>query len=211
MYTNTGHPYDHAEYRYRDRRLSVQPFTTDSHFHNAFGPTGGETSSQGTAWVNRGTLPPTSHRSPSHTVSPQPSPTPHHTGSHRSSTVPAEAACFPCHLGVSRHPLGVVENRYFDACEWRYQRFSGPVFISLTVLLGFMNVVNSYPWLSQTLFGIPTELRLRVLPWYILPVHFIICIQRRAIPGLRVVHELLRDVGDQRSNIPREPTLYKLA
>jgi len=115
VYTNMDHPFGHAENRDHDDRLSVQPFTTDSHFPNAFGPTGGETSSQGTIWVNHGALPSTSHLSPSHTVSPQPSSTPHHAGSHLSSTVPAEPAYLPSHLGVSRHPPSVVENRYFNA------------------------------------------------------------------------------------------------
>jgi hypothetical protein len=127
VYTNMDHPFGHAENRdHDDRLLLVQPFTTDSHFPNVFGPTGGETSSQGTTWVNHGALPSTSHLSPSHTVSPQPSSTPHHAGSHLSSTVPAEPACLPSHLGVSRHPPSVVENRYFNACEWRYQVFPVP-------------------------------------------------------------------------------------
>jgi hypothetical protein len=126
VYTHMDHPFDHAEYCRHDDRLSVQPFTTDSHFPNALGPTGGGTSSQGTTWVNHGALPPTSHLSPSHTVSPQPSSTPHHTGSHLSSTVPAEATCLPYQLGFSRHPPSVVENRYFDACEWHYHFFPVP-------------------------------------------------------------------------------------
>lgn len=90
VYTNIVHPSDHAEYCHHVDHLSVPPFTTDSHFPNAFGPTCGDT------------------------VTPQPSPTPYHTGSQLSSTVPPEAACLPSCLGVSRHPPSVVENRYFD-------------------------------------------------------------------------------------------------
>lgn len=125
VYKNMVHPFDHAEYCHHDDRLSVQPFTTDSHFPDAFGPTGGETSSQGTRWVN-GTMPPTTHLGPSHTASPHPSSTPRHAGSQLSSTVPAEAARLPSHLGVSPHPPSVAENRYFDTCEWRYQVFPVP-------------------------------------------------------------------------------------
>ena len=127
--TNTDHTFDHAEYCHHDDSRSVQPVSTDSHFPYSSGPTvtGGETSSQGKTWVNHNALP-HPHLSPSHTLSPNPSSTPHHTGSHLSSTVPAEAACLPSHLGVSRHPPCIGENRYLDVCqcEWRYQVFPVP-------------------------------------------------------------------------------------
>lgn len=126
VYTNMDHPFDHAEHCHHADNLSVRPFTTDSHFPNAFGPTDREASSQGTTRVNHGALSPTSHLSPSHTVSPQPSSTAYHIGSHQSSTVPAEAAYLPSDLGISRYPSSVVVNRYFDGCEWRNQLFPVP-------------------------------------------------------------------------------------
>ena len=127
VYTNMDHPFDHAEYCHHDDRLSGQLLTTDSPSLNASGPPGGQTSSQGTMSANHrhGTMPPTTHLSPSHTVSPQPSSTPHYAGSHISPTVPVEAARLPSHLGVSPHQRRVAENRDFDACEC-YQKFPVP-------------------------------------------------------------------------------------
>lgn len=104
VHTNMDHPFDHAEICYHDDGLSVQSAAADGRFPNSFGSTGGETSSQGKTWVNHGALPPISHPSgPSHTISPQPPSTPHHTGFQLLSNVPAKTACLPSHLGVSRH------------------------------------------------------------------------------------------------------------
>ncbi len=113
---NMGHPFDHASYCHHDDHPSVQPFA--SHIPDAFGSTSGETSSQGMSWVNHGVLPTPSRLSPSHAISPQPSST-YHTRFQLSSTVPApaEAACLPSHLGISRHSPNVVENRCFGSCE----------------------------------------------------------------------------------------------
>jgi hypothetical protein len=97
VYTGTSmdHPFDHVEYCHHNDRLSV-PLFTDSHFPNAFGPTGVETGSQGTTWVNRCASPPTPNRSLTHTISPQSSSTPRHT---RPSII-----CRTCRSGMAPLP-----------------------------------------------------------------------------------------------------------
>ena len=111
--------FDHAEYgHYRDRP-SVKSFA--GQFPDASDSTGGEISSQDTACGNHGVFPATSHLSPSHTASLLPSTHPYNVGFHLSSTIPVETACLPSHLGDSRRPPNVVENRCFDSREWPYQ------------------------------------------------------------------------------------------
>lgn len=115
---------DPASDRVENSQLNGRPFTDSftGHFSNAFGSPGEATSPHDTTWVNHSVFPTTSHRTsgPSHTVSPHPS-TYHVVGFHPPSTAPAETAYPPSHLGVSRHPPGVVENWCFDSGEWHYQ------------------------------------------------------------------------------------------
>src|SRR5260370_39801390 len=65
---NMGHPFDHASYCHHDDHPSVQPFA--SHIPDAFGSTGGGTSSPATASVNHRGFPTTPRLSPSHAAPP---------------------------------------------------------------------------------------------------------------------------------------------
>jgi len=101
VYQNMGHPFYNAEYSHHDDRPSVQSFA--SHFPDAFGSTGGETSSQGMTWVNHGVLPTPSGLSPSYVAPPQPS-----------STI-IYCPC-PCQSGIPSPPSW----RISPLTEWRF-------------------------------------------------------------------------------------------
>jgi hypothetical protein len=132
-YQNMGHPFDHAEYSHHDDRLSVQPFA--SHFPDAFGSTGGETSSQGMTWVNHGVFPTPSGLSPSCVSLPQP------TSTIIYCTCPAEAASLPYRLGVFRLSPSVASVPVSDAIN-PFSSFISILLIvslSLMIMVGFAN------------------------------------------------------------------------
>ncbi|KAH9989578.1 hypothetical protein BJV77DRAFT_678230 [Russula vinacea] len=93
---------DPASDRVENSQLNGRPFTDSftGHFSNAFGSPGEATTPHDTTWVNHSVFPTTSH-----------------LGFHPPSTAPAETAYPPSHLGVSRHPPGVVENWCFDSAS----------------------------------------------------------------------------------------------
>jgi hypothetical protein len=93
-------PFNHLEFHHNDHHQSVVPFS--GHIPGGFASMGGETNSQDTTWMSENVSLTPPRLSPAHIVSPQPMT--YRTDFHLPSTIHAEAASLPSHIGDYRYP-----------------------------------------------------------------------------------------------------------